>query len=110
MNETNNEMLGIILIIINSSVIVMAYICILLATKKGDDCLNHYMKKKTKKEDGKGSNTTNPTKVSPVVSDPKLLTLQETRKIHGADSDEYKNALKSIEASANISKSGLGGR
>ena len=106
MNKTDNEMLGIILIIINSSVIVMAVCSIFLATKKGEDCLNRCMKKKTKIEGSKGSSNTNPTKVSPVVGDPKLQNLQEVRKKHGADSEEYKNALKTIEASANSSKDG----
>ena len=57
-------------------------------------------------EGSKGSSNTNPTKVSPVVGDPKLQNLQEVRKKHGADSKEYKNALKAIEASANSSKDG----
>ena len=88
MNETDNEILGVILIIINSSVIILAIGSIFLATKKGEDCL---------KRCGVG-NSHNPTKVTPRSSrDIKLAELQEIRKTHGAASDEYKRALEDAD-------------
>ena len=89
LNDTDSQVLGIVLILLNSSTFVMVAASLFLATEKGRKCLGRCVPAKR--------NDT--TKVRPTKNVDPVETLRLVREQFGAGSKEYANALKAMTAS-----------